>query len=153
VSGQHIPMSRRGRCLGGFSLIEVMIALTILGIALLGLAELFVISLANNKRGGEISTATFLAQQQVNYLRGLTAAELNAFPSSSRGESDDESVNINSDAEADYRRVTQVQVSGYSYAVKVLVFPASQIGVPKSTLLQDPNSYRVRAVMSTVISR
>ena len=137
----------------GFSLIEVMIGLTILGIAMLGLAQLVILSLSNNKRGGEISAATFLAQQQVNYLRSLTLAELNAFPSSLRGESTDETININNDQEADFRRITQIQTVGYTYAVKVLVFPASQIGAAKETLLLNPDANRVRAVMTTVIGR
>lgn len=137
----------------GFTLIEVMIGLAVMAIALLGLAQLTIMSLANNKRSGEISTATYLAQEQINYLRGLTLAELNAFPSSSRGESNDESINVNSDPEADFRRITQIQASGSAYAVKVLVFPAVQIGTAQETLLLDPDAYRVRAVMNTVIGR
>ena len=127
--------------------------MAIMGVALLGLAQLFVISVYNNMRGGEISRATFLAQQEINYLRSLTAAELDSFPSAARGEQADESIDLNGDGTTDYRRITQIQASGHSYAVKILIFPPSQVGIAMSTLVQSPSDYRVRALMNTIISR
>ncbi|MCX6563640.1 MAG: prepilin-type N-terminal cleavage/methylation domain-containing protein [Candidatus Aminicenantes bacterium] len=144
---------RRARLRAGFTLIEALIGMAITGIALLGMAQLFLISIANNTRGGEISQATFLAQQRIDDLRSLTDAELAEFPSASRGESVDEQIDMNQDGTLECRRITQVQVSGHAYTVKVLVFPASQNGVAKDTLLQDPSSYRLRAEMNTVIGR
>lgn len=141
----------RGR--PGSSLIEALIGIAILGIALLGLAELFLMSLTNNARGGEMSQATFLAQQQVDYLRTLTAAELGTFPSTSRSESADETIDMNQDGTADFRRLTHIQAAGYSYAVRVLVFPPARIGKAAADLLTDPDSYRALAVMNAVIGR
>lgn len=143
----------RGGGGAGFSLIEVLIGMTILGIAVIGLAQLFVLSIANNKRGAEISQATFLAQQQVDYLRSLTGAELNGFPSSSRGESADEAINMNGDDSIDFRRLTRVTAAGGVFEVQVLVFPAAALGVAASDLVQNPANHRVRALVNTLIAR
>jgi len=153
VGEKRFKSPRNARLRAGFTLIEALIGMAITGIALLGMVQLFLISIANNTRGGEISQATFLAQQRIDYLRSLTDAEFAGFPSVARGESVDEQLDMNQDGTLDYRRITQVQVSGHAYTAKVLVFPASQNGVAKDTLLQDPSSYRLRAEMNTVISR
>jgi prepilin-type N-terminal cleavage/methylation domain-containing protein len=153
VGEKRFKSPHRARLRAGFSLLEALIGMAIIGIALLGMVELFFVSIANNTRGGEISQATFLAQQRIDYLRSLTDTELSGFPSVSRGESVDELIDLNQDGTLDCRRITQVQVSGYAYSVKILVFPASQNGVAKDTLLQDPSSYKLRAEMNTVIGR
>jgi len=153
LKGRASALDRRARLRAGFTLIEALIGMAITGIALLGLAQLFLIAVANNTRGAEISHATFLAQQRIDYLRSLTDIELAAFPATARGESVDEPIDMNGDGTPDYRRVTAIQASGHSYEVKVLVFPASQNGVAKDTLLQNPANYKVRADMNTVISR
>lgn len=137
----------------GFTFIEALLAIALLGIALLGLAQMFVFSVRNNLKSGEISQATFLAQQQVDYLRTLTAVELNVFPSATRGESSDEAVDVNHDGTTEYRRLTQVSLSGTSYRVKVLVFPPAQLGAAAADLLSDPEGHAVRANMNTVIGR
>jgi prepilin-type N-terminal cleavage/methylation domain-containing protein len=59
----------------GFTLIESLIGLAVMGIAVLGLAQAFLVGVANNKRAGDIGNATLLAQQRIDYLRTLTAAE------------------------------------------------------------------------------
>lgn len=146
-----VPRPKRFR--SGSTFIEAIIGMAIVGIALLGLAQLFLLSISNNTRGGEISQATFLAQQRIDYLRSLTAAELAEFPSAGRAESVDESLDMNSDGTPDFRRITQVQASGYSYAIKVLIFPASQAGVAQGTLLLDPSGHKSRISVSTIISR
>lgn len=137
----------------GASLIEAVIGIAILGIALLGLAELFLVSISNNTRGAEMSQATFLAQQQIDYLRTLTSTELAGFPSTARSESADESIDVNRDGTLDFRRLSRVQASGYAFSVQILVFPASRIGKSAEDLLRDPASYRVLAVMNAVIGR
>jgi Tfp pilus assembly protein PilV len=147
------PIPARNKRDGGFSFIEAILAIALLGIAMLGLAQMFVFSVRNNLKGGEISQATFLAQQQVDYLRTLTAVELNVFPSAARGESSDEAIDVNQDGTTEYRRLTQVSLSGTSYRVKVLVFPAAQLGAAAADLLADPEGYVVRANMNTVIGR
>jgi type II secretory pathway pseudopilin PulG len=137
----------------GSSFIEAVIGMAILGIALLGLAQLFLIGIANNSRAGAISQATFLAQQRVDYLRSLTQAELEAFPSSARGESVDEALDLNADGTSDFRRLTDLQLSGFVWSVKVLVFPASQCGVEDSLLMENPSRHKVLAIMSAIIGR
>ncbi|MHB8056235.1 MAG: type IV pilus modification PilV family protein [Candidatus Aminicenantales bacterium] len=137
----------------GFSLIEALIGIAIMGIAMLGLAQAFLISVNNNTRAGEISHASFLAQQQLDYLRALTAAELNAFPATARGESADQTLDTNGDGSVDFRRITQISTGGVGYAVKILVFPATAVGKTSAALLAAPSSYRVRAILSSVIIR
>lgn len=137
----------------GFSLIEALIGMSVIGIALLGLAQLFLLSVSNNTRAGDIARATFLAQQELDYLRALTDAELSTFPSTSRGESADETIDINGDGFTDFRRITQVAAGSSGFAVKILVFPATAVGKTSTVLLAAPSSHKVRAVTSSVIIR
>ncbi len=137
----------------GFSLIEALIGIAVMGIAMLGLAEAFLVGIKNNRLAGEISTAVMLAQQRIDDLRALTAEELNTFPSSTRGESADETLDPNGDGTQDFRRITQIQGVSLTYTVKVLVFPAIRIGEPLDALVADPWAKSVRAVMNTVITR
>jgi len=137
----------------GFSLIEALIGISIIGIAMLGLAQAFLVSVNNNTRAGEIANASFLAQQQLDYLRTLTAAELSTFPSTARSESADQNLDPNGDGTVDFRRITQISTGGTGYAVKILVFPATAVGKTASALVASPSSHRVRAVFSSVIIR
>lgn len=137
----------------GFTLIESLIGIAVMGIAMLGLAQAFLIGVANNRRAGDIGHAAFLAQQRVDYLRSLTAEELEAFPSVARGEQSDEILDVNADGTSDFRRLTRIQVTGLIFSIKVLVFPAARAGVQANTLLADPWANGVRTVLNTVIGR
>src|SRR5436190_4441281 len=57
---------------GGFSLLEVLVATTILAIALSALAQLFAISTKSNVSAKSTTFAALLAQQKMEQLRGLT---------------------------------------------------------------------------------
>jgi Tfp pilus assembly protein PilV len=137
----------------GFTFIEALLSIVLLGGAVIGLAQLFLLSVRNNQHGGEISQAMYLGQQQIDYLRTLTGSELGSFPSSARGESSDEAIDVNHDGLSEFRRLTQVTVSGTTYTVKVLVFPPREIATSASVLYADPAGHLVRANMNTVISR
>ncbi len=137
----------------GFSLIEVLIGIAIMGVAMMALAQAFLVSVNNNTRSGEIAHASYLAQQQLDYLRTLMASELSTFPSTARGESADQTMDPNADGFPDFRRITLVTTGGTGYAVKILVFPATAIGKTSTALLAAPANYRVRAVISSVIVR
>jgi prepilin-type N-terminal cleavage/methylation domain-containing protein len=137
----------------GFSLIESLIGITLLGIVLIGLSQVFLIGIKNNKNAGEIGVASFLARQMIDQLRAMTAEELNAFPAVERGEKDDEILDLNGDAVPDYRRITQLESDGLSYDVQVFVFSASRVGASRSALLRNPWQKGVRAVLRTMISR
>jgi type II secretory pathway pseudopilin PulG len=56
----------------GFSILEVTIATGIMAGALVTLAQMFTVSVANNKNAHTLSTATVLAEQKMEQLRGLT---------------------------------------------------------------------------------
>jgi type II secretory pathway pseudopilin PulG len=137
----------------GFSMIEAIIGIAVIGIAMLGLAQIFLLGVANNRRGGEIASASFFAQQRIDYLRTLTADELNTYPATSRGESADETIDANGDGTPEFRRITQVTSGNLSYTVKVLIFPAARIGAEAAALVADPSGNKARAVINTVISR
>lgn len=130
----------------GFTLIEVIVGMVLMGIALLGLAQLFMVSVLNNQRSDNITHATFLAQQKIDYLRNLTTTEL-----SSISNPENELIDVNNDQTIDFRRITLIQPSGSSWEVKVLVFSAAEIEKATGTLIQNPDQYRVKANMSTTI--
>jgi prepilin-type N-terminal cleavage/methylation domain-containing protein len=133
----------------GFSLVEVVIGMAMLAIALLGLAQLFTYSVMSNSRAERMSNATFLAQQQIDFHRNLTADELNTLT----GAAMDEQVDVNLDGTIDYRRITEIQSLGSFWEIRVLVFSAEQLNTAANLLTQDPLQYGVKANISTLISR
>lgn len=133
----------------GFSLIEVLIGIAIVGIALLGLAQLFTYGVLTNSRAERMSNATFLAQQQIDSDRNLTADELNALASNPL----DEQIDVNYDGTIDFRRITEIQSNGASWEMRVLVFSAEQLNTDAALLTQNPQEYDVKANISTLISR
>ncbi len=58
----------------GFTLLELLIALTILSIGLLGLAGLHVAAIQGNVSGFKISTAAAVAQERIEELKALDAS-------------------------------------------------------------------------------
>ena len=138
-----------GRGGKGFTLMEVVIGIALVGIALLGLAQLFTYSVMNNSRSERITAATYLAQQQIDALRSLTADELNTLTAGII----DEVLDINNDGTNDFRRLTQVQDTGTNWSVRVLVFSAEVLNESAETLTQNPAQYRVKADVNTVITR
>ncbi len=136
-----------GRSKKGFSLIEVLVSMALVAIAMLGLAQLFVLSIVNNSQADRMTNAVFLAQQQIEQLRTFTNDELSALNTI------DELIDLNLDTTYDYRRITRVQLSGSAYEVRILVFAGEQGGVETAALIADPLAYRARADMTTLISR
>ncbi len=136
-----------GRSKKGFSLIEVLVSMALVAIAMLGLAQLFVLSIVNNSQADRMTNAVFLAQQQIEQLRTFTNDELSALNTI------DELMDLNLDTTYDYRRITRVQLSGLAYEVRILVFAGEQEGVETAALVADPLAYRARADMTTLISR
>lgn len=133
----------------GFSLIEALVGIALMAIAALGLAQLFTYSILVNSRADEISNATFLAQQKIDFLRGLTATELNLLTTGKM----DEIIDQNNDGTYDYRRITELQLVIDRWEVKVIVFPGEQLGKSADVLFQNPAQYHAMANISTVISR
>jgi len=133
----------------GFSLIEAVVGIALMGIAALGLAQLFSYSILVNSRADEISNATFLAQQQIDAIRGLTASELNLMTTGKI----DETIDVNNDTTYDYRRITELQLISDYWQVKVMVFPGEHQEVTADELFQNPSQYHVMANISTMISR
>jgi len=137
----------------GFSLMEVLVGIFLVGVAVIGLAQLFLFAISNNLRADRIANATFLARQQIDWLRGFTLDELTAY-SGTTLQARDEVIDLNVDNINDYRRVTVFIEDQDTFQVQVHVYSAENISVPDpATLLADPARYRPRAVMSTIITR
>ena len=130
-------------------MVEVLVGIAIVAIALLGLAQLFTYSVMSNSRAERMSGATFLAQQQVDIHRNLTVDELTALS----GGTNDELIDVNLDGTMDFRRITQVQQTGIFWEIQVLVFSSEQLDTDVSALIQDPQQYRVKAQVNSIISR
>lgn len=64
--------SGRAKAQAGFSLVEVMVATTMLAVALTSLAELFALSVKNNAVARNGTFTSILATQKMEQLRGLT---------------------------------------------------------------------------------
>jgi len=133
----------------GFSLIETTIGIALVGVALLALAQLFTYSVMNNQRSDRMTNSTFLAQQQIDFLRNLPATDLNDLAASPV----DEQIDVNNDGNMDFRRVTVIQAVGFNWDVRVRVFPASQLQTSVEDLINYPTQHQIRADMGTVISR
>lgn len=141
----------------GFTLIEVIISLALVTVVFVSLAQLFTLSVMQNLRSNEMSNAIFLAQQQIDYLRTLTIDELGSFPTVNIGESNDELIDINQDGTLDFRRLTVVTPSQVAntagFDVLVMVFPIFARDVARDQLVANPDKYRVRAYVHTIITR
>jgi len=163
-----IVINRQGRGKGqeGFSILEVIIGIALVAIAVLGLAQMFTLGILNNLRSERIANGNFLAQQQIDIIRNLTGDELTALATGSGvdlngdGAPDivkDEVLDINSDSQLDYRRITEVQadVSGASvmFGITVLVFSAEELNTQRAQLILQPVQHRVMSKVDTVVSR
>jgi prepilin-type N-terminal cleavage/methylation domain-containing protein len=137
----------------GFSLMEVLVGLFLVAVAVLGLAQIFLVAVTNNLRADRIANATFLAQQQIDWLRGFTLDELTAYAGSTL-ESRDEIIDLNLDGTNDYRRVTELRLAGDTFQALIHVYSAEKLGVPTaSELLADPDQHRSKALITTIITR
>jgi prepilin-type N-terminal cleavage/methylation domain-containing protein len=137
----------------GFSLIEVLVGLFLVAVAVLGLAELFLAAVANNLKADRVANATFLAQQQIDWLRGFTFEELNAYAGTTIGDRD-EIIDLNLDGTNDYRRITDFRIAADTYQVRIYVYSAEKFGiVSPATLIADTDMYRPRALITTIITR
>jgi prepilin-type N-terminal cleavage/methylation domain-containing protein len=140
------PKPNKGK---GFTLIEVLIGMALIGAAILGLAELFTLAMLQNRQADRIANATFLAQQEIDAIRNMTLPEISALA----GISIDEPIDTNGDGVNDYRRISQIVNTGSLWDVRVMVFSAEQIGTPINELIADPEGHKARAQIQTMISR
>jgi len=137
----------------GFSLMEVLVGIFLVAVAVLGLAELFLASVANNLKADRMANATFLAQQQIDWLRGFTSEELTAYAGTGL-EDRDEVIDLNLDGTNDYRRITDFRLDQETFQVRISVYSAEKFGiVDPAELLGDPDQHRPRAHITTIITR
>ncbi len=136
----------------GFSLIEVLVGLFLVGVAVLGLAQLFLVAVANNLKADRVANATFLAQQQIDWLRGFTFDELNAYAGTTL-ESRDELIDLNVDGTNDYRRITDFRIAAETFQVRIYIYSAEKFGIDANEIIADTNLHRPRALITTIITR
>jgi type II secretory pathway pseudopilin PulG len=137
----------------GFSLMEALVGIFLVGVAVIGLAQIFLVAITNNLRADRIANATFLAQQQIDWLRGFTLDELTAYAGTTL-EARDEIMDLNVDGKSDYRRVTVFTEDQGTFRVQVLVYSAENVNVVGTgALIGDMGRYRPRAMISTLITR
>lgn len=67
----HVPRSRRERGQRGFSLIEILVAMTVTIICLAGLMSVYTTTVQGNSRAGRSVIASAVAQQTMEELRSL----------------------------------------------------------------------------------
>jgi len=133
----------------GFSLVEVLVGITLMSVAMMGLAQLFMVGIMNNTRSDRMTNGTFLAHQQIEHLRSLTTTEIDLLLDTVM----EEKLDINQDTVLDYRRITRIQMAGFSYEVRVLVFARDQMDEDENALIADPMDFKVKADITTLISR
>jgi prepilin-type N-terminal cleavage/methylation domain-containing protein len=137
----------------GFTLIEVLVSIFLVGVAVIGLAQLFLVAVANNLKADRVANATFLAQQQIDWLRGFTVDELDVYTSTPLA-TRDEFLDINQDLTNDFRRITGMNRVGDIFQVTVHVYSIEKVGgLTAVEVLADPVHYRPRALISTLIVR
>jgi len=137
----------------GFSLVEVLVGLFLVGVAVLGLAQLFLVAVTNNLRADRVANATFLAQQQIDWLRGFTLDELTAYAGTTL-ESRDEVMDLNLDGTNDFRRVTDFRSAGDVFQVRIFVYSPEKFAIASpAELISDTDRHRPRALISTIITR
>jgi len=133
----------------GMTLIEALVGIALVAIAVLGLAQLFTFGILMNSRADRIANATFLAQQQIEFLRNLTGTELLSLS----GNDLDEQIDVNSDGTYDYRRLTVLNPQVSYTEIRVLVFGPAQVDVDQGELLANPVQHRVMADIRTILAR
>ena len=137
----------------GFSLVEVLVSLFLVGVAVIGLAQLFLVAVSNNVRADRIANATFLAQQQIEWLRGFTLDELTIYAGTTL-ESRDEILDMNLDGTNDFRRITEFHIAGDTFQALIHVYSAEKLDVPTaSELITLPDQHRPKALITTIITR
>jgi len=136
----------------GFSLIEVLVGLFLVGVAVLGLAQLFLVAVANNLKADRVANATFLAQQQIDWLRGFTFDELNAYAVTTL-ESRDELIDLNVDGTNDYRRITDFRIAADTFQARIYIYSTEKFGIDANEIIADTDLHRPRALITTIITR
>ncbi len=141
----------------GFSLIEVLVGLFVVSVAVIGLTQLFLMTVLNNYRADRIARATFLAQQQVEEIRGMTQPELSVLTATSLDDRDTP-IDINQDGVMDFRMITtlreDVAANSWLFEVIVRVFGAEKVDSGTAAeLITDPEGNRVLIELGTIVTR
>ncbi|HDH02444.1 MAG TPA: prepilin-type N-terminal cleavage/methylation domain-containing protein [Nitrospirae bacterium] len=120
------PATRRGGELG-FTLVEVLVALTILVIGLLGVALMQVVSIQGNTFSREMAVATGLGQDMLEKLRTLQWTELNVDDALTAGDHPIGS-DINRDLDGDTNPPFLAVAAGTANIIDERGFGAADVG-------------------------
>lgn len=69
-------LKARGTTCGGFTLLEVLIALAFLSVALLTLAQMSIVAIRGNAAGAKMTQAVTMAQDKIEQLKNFTYTQL-----------------------------------------------------------------------------
>ena len=114
----------------GFTLLELLIALVILAIGLLGLAGLHISAITGNVSGFKLSTASAVAQEQIEELKALDPSDADL----GTGDHDDGNVVVQN---ITYNRSYNIQddtpVSGTSTILYTVSWIEPRTGIDRNT--------------------
>ena len=133
-TGKQHPFRNKGKE-GGFTLLEVLTAIVILTVALLGMAALVVGIIHGNAYSNDLTTATTLAQDKMEAVRGLGYSEIGAI-----GDEEDENPVT---GYPQFRRVTSIEGVGSS----------PHFGLKAVTVTVSWDSERQPVVLKTILSQ
>lgn len=149
----RLAKMRPGRRHPGFTLVEVLVGMAVVAIAVIGLTELFFLTVLNNYRADRIARATFLAQQQIEEIRNMPQPELSVLTTSSL-EDRDNPIDINGDGTMDFRMITSLRETTNVWEIIVRVFGAEKVDQGTAEeLITDPEGNRVLIELSTIVTR
>lgn len=115
-SARPRPLRRR-RVRRGFSLIEIMVAMTMLSIVLLSLAKLATVVGVRGRANAVAAKRNAVLQLETNKLDAIPFASLGTFPTGSQADS------LNGFAYT--RRLSITKVNSQRYTVTIVVLPAA----------------------------
>lgn len=111
---------------GGFSLIELMVALAVLSFGMLGVSAMFTTAIGGNSQGKHMTEATSLAQSHLDYLN--TSAVYNNLETLEGTEDDlDSSGETTTDPDGIYTRFTNVTSPVAGTDIKLITVEVSWV--------------------------
>lgn len=132
----------------GFTLVEILTAMGVFAVALLGIVQVFYYAMLMNASSKQIATSANLARQEMDTIRLMTIPELDKLVSNSGATVD---IDINNDGQTDYNYFYTINKSnlsvGSGYLKYVVMIEFSPKGIAKGTRVGQNTTYKMRSVL------